>query len=238
MLVSQLLSYFCRPCAAGTHSAAPMWLNGTRKSGTCTACAAGQYQNETSAVRCVNCKPHTHQSRTGQKSCEACPGGQFQPAHGQANCLPACPHGTECTGGVALQQEGWWRPTADLAANTTLYPCYQEDVCIGSEEQTKDGCTGASGESCLPAFDEQCTTGYEGPVCGLCEWNYTRQGGACKPCAGFDAQNVAGIELLVLILPGFAFFLYRKRHTAWAQPVVLKITVSSAVTLLHYFTCC
>ena len=229
MLVSQLLSYSCRPCPAGTHSAKPGWLNGTHKSGSCNACAAGQYQDETRQVRCIDCAPNKYQKLPGQKSCEACPGGQFQSARGQASCTASCPLGTDCTLGVALQVEGWWRPTANLTEETTLYACFQEGVCVGSEELTKDGCTV---ESCLPAFDKQCAQGYEGPVCALCVPNYTRQGGKCKPCASFDAQNRCGVELLVLFVPAFTLWLYHKRRTAWTQPVVLKITVGKLALLV------
>jgi len=101
----------------------------------------------------------------------------------------------------------------------------------------------------LPEIRDQCKLGYEGPVCGICspsapsfdgetlvhDTQYTRQGGSCTACSGFNAQNVWGVTLLVLCVLYAAVFFYRRRHTMWAQPVVLKILLAylEMLTLLH-----
>eukprot|EP00937_MAST-01D_sp_MAST-1D-sp2_P007431 g7431.t1 len=86
--------------------------------------------------------------------------------------------------------------------------------------------TNATIASSPPAFDQQCEEGYRGPICDLCEANYTRQSGACQYCPGFNAANVAGVVVLMLFVIALLAFLYRRRHAAWMHGVVLKITLT------------
>jgi predicted outer membrane repeat protein len=228
-VLASTISYACRVCPAGHFNPTPP-VAGTKHTsgiiGTCNPCPAGKFQSDIGQAVCKVCAANSHQNVTGRKACEPCPGGQFQPARGQPRCIVTCPDGIDCTGGVALQEEGWWRPTDSLTALTELYVCYQEHVCIGSEKQEEEHCTGAGGKSCLPDFDKQCKPGYEGPVCAMCADGFTRQGAGCEECAGFNGENVAGVVLLVLGTLALALFLYHKQRAEWCQPALLKILLT------------
>eukprot|EP00937_MAST-01D_sp_MAST-1D-sp2_P005419 g5419.t1 len=186
-------------------------------------------------------------NQVGQVQCAVCVSGKIS-ATGDDGCT-VCPAGVECALGSIAQRGGWWRAEAggktpgdavQAAAGGTLagalYECFNE-ACRGSGAEANEGAGEGEDEDAgggeaptverkMPAFDEQCEEGYTGPVCALCEPGYTRQGGECTYCPGFDAQNVAGVVIVVLAVIALAVLFYRHRRAAWMQPTVLSITLT------------
>eukprot|EP00937_MAST-01D_sp_MAST-1D-sp2_P003845 g3845.t1 len=128
--------------------------------------------------------------------------------------------GFECKTGVLYQDPGWWRPDTNIVGfGTPLYECFSE-ACIGS------GSGEENAERPYPMFDQQCDDGYTGPICALCEPDYTRQGDVCAYCPRFNAQNIVGVVVLVAVVVGLLIWFYRHRHSAWMQPTVIKIVLT------------
>jgi hypothetical protein len=172
----------------------------TRVSVGCAACGATEWSGVTQPLPGFTVATGTA-THPLNRTCAVC-AGRMSP-------------GIDCESGLLIQHAGWWRADAPTVSfGTQLFPCFT-DTCVGSANDTAG----------LPSFKAQCKAGYTGPVCALCAGGFTMQSGQCNVCPHMNAQNIAGVVLLLLTVFAFCAFVYRKRDSPLLQPAILKITL-------------
>lgn len=128
-----------------------------------------------------------------QSKCEMCPFGSYSFDPRDAQCTE-CPNDAICAGGTDINvDKGFWR---------------QCDTCELIEECIfRDNCLGGSNVS------EQCATGNTGPLCNVCDDNYSRNSqGGCDKCGsiGVLVNTILGITFGCLLLLLVAVYIFRK----------------------------
>ena len=128
----------------------------------CLNCSARQFSNVLGSKSCTSCPEH-ETSDEGASACE-CEAGYYRSTAGK-RCFP-CPDDLDCSkkgstlANVKLRPNTW---RASITDNDFL-TCPVNGTCIGGTDQ---------GDYCLE--------GHHGPLCGICNHNYTRFQNAA-PC--------------------------------------------------------
>jgi hypothetical protein len=187
---------YCKPsgCSAGLKGPA----------GSCSACAAGQYQpsNQFTGTTCTSCPSGQYQGSTGQTSCTSCPSGQAQASTGQSGCTN-CPTGqsqastgqtgcTNCGPGTYTNAIGL---SACSSCTVGLYQgSYGQTGCVNCPSGTYTDQNGRSGcKNC--AIGQYKPTASSASNCELClKGTYSPFVGssACANCPRGEYQDQQG----------------------------------------------
>lgn len=223
----------CSECNAGSFSLAA--------SRECSLCPPGKSSGGR-ASECVDCEAGRSAPASGSPVCDDCPGDEYS-SPGATSCdqcnkffyyspdvgsCVRCPEGTDCPtdGGSTLEdlalENGYWRISAD---STDILECRMPDACAGSSNVTDAvGATGdadrrltAEGGS-SPYGDRYCSSGYTGPLCGVCDDDHYHQkeSSSCAKCKN-DADpwrvltSVGVIFLLGVIVAAVLYKIHRSR---------------------------
>ena len=181
----------------------------TRISVSCIPCGSAEWADGAQAVS----GPAIANATTAQPLSSAC-----KPCAGRMS------PGIDCEMGALRQRAGWWRPADDAATGfrTQLFPCYT-DACIGSVNN-------AAG---VPSYDEQCRTGYMGPVCEVCAPSYVRRSGACVFCPpGQNVRAAINVALVCLATVAALALVYRRRHKLRVEPFKIVLGFYSLLAAL------
>ena len=118
-------------------------------------------------------------------NCVQCPTGSFSVKVGGA-CSECISHdGIEaCQGKEMSLKKGYWRR---YESSSEVLQCVEEESCAGG---TSVG-------------DQLCSTGYEGPLCAVCQGNFYASHGECKKCS--PVSIFKGVSLLIYL---FAFVVF------------------------------
>ena len=135
----------CSTCGIGTYS--------TERSGGCTPCSAGYYNDKTGQGGCTPCGTGTFNPNTGSSAssaCQSCPTGHYNDAQGKGSC-------TACGTGTYNPNKGSKAASACVNCN----PGYYNDKtgqgsCTACSEGTYNPKTGSKAatacQSCLPGY--------------------------------------------------------------------------------------
>ena len=197
---------YCSFCDVGKYGS---------KSGTCSDCPAGFFQDGKGETLCKECDIDTYLDETGSKSkanCKSCDNqrttGRKKAANSINECIckkdafyqkpdrscVACPDGAKCDrDGMPLLRvypsEGYWRSDnqtdvfTDCASAFPSDPEAQETARLHCCPLDKNGIsTCANLTFAYP--DEQCFSGYQGPLCAGCAPNFTQFRRDCNFCEG------------------------------------------------------
>lgn len=159
--------------------------------------------------------------------CYVCPGGTYSldPS------LPCktCPLHAICLGNWTMVPEsGYWRPDPLFE---TFFRCPNVDSCLGSPDPKEPSLTG------------ECSSGYTGNLCSVCESGYSRQGrNMCNKCPNLTSNlvlsglvGVGGVLLLIIAVaisirgatrPRSEFAIYLKIFTNYVQMVVVAAALN------------
>ncbi|GAB5360179.1 hypothetical protein AAMO2058_000605300 [Amorphochlora amoebiformis] len=204
----------CEDCRKGTYmDSVPQEVM------SCTECAPGSYASSTRSINCTVCEEGKVATSRGSSSCQSCP-QDFIPnkAHTACESCPtngvgntsntwqcycsagfyglrldssgnpesceSCPLGGICTAiattvDIIMPQEGYWRDF-NVEEKASFIECVNQ-ACLG---ETND-----------------CSTGYTGMLCSVCEDGYGRQGEYdCVKCPGIilNAFRLAGAYIAVM----------------------------------------
>ena len=182
------------------------------------------YPSVTIELRFRNCTlGETLQSLT----CYVCPGGTYS-LNPDLPCK-TCPLHAVCLGNWTMVPDpGYWRPDELFE---TFFPCPNADSCLGSPDPRKPSLTG------------ECSAGYTGNLCSVCESGYSRQGSnQCNKCPNTTSNvilsllvGIGGILLLIIAVaisirgatrPRSEFAIYVKIFTNYIQMVVVAASLN------------
>ena len=120
----------------------------------CVDCPAGKFASHP-GVRsiCDECAAGGFAPNTGSVSCGSCANGQVALNPGSVSCV-VCPAGASCDDtSTLIVNPGMWRAHSDVPSDKIyIYECPIYSACPGGN---------SSG-------DEQCSTGFAGPLCSEC----------------------------------------------------------------------
>ena len=142
----------CQDCALGKYSPFAGIDQGPE---SCLLCPAGRVASTSSSSSCAACPPH-ETSDEGSSSCECEPGYIRTTLSG--DCYP-CPDKLNCTkqgstiANAKLQPNTWRASSIDRDWLT----CPVDGTCIGGSD-----------------VNNYCLKGHHGPLCAICDHNYTR----------------------------------------------------------------
>ena len=140
--------------------------------------------------------------------CEACPFESFA-FHMNATHCTECPDKARCSGSASMiPASGYWHSSP---FSVIMHECLHDDACAYKNRQTDlETIRGAQIQEFLDRFDQQdtpvftnqeypqCSTGYDGPLCGSCAPGYGQADGkTCVRCNS-DSVTIAVISLLAL----------------------------------------
>lgn len=185
----------CKKCEVGRFGP----TENSKSSNDCQSCVSGKTTNVgTVSIQLSDCKCMA--TCTTPMDCTYQNGSQ---------CI-SCPKGANCTSvvnGITLQHintlPGWWRPSRDTSV---FLPC---------ETPGADGTVLIDESRCCPHLqcinltwgdpDEQCGSGYRGPLCGACAAMHVRIGNECKPCPteATLAQTFGALFVTIFLLSLF-----------------------------------
>ena len=204
------------------------------KAGTCSLCPAGRYQDGKGETSCKKCEEDTYLTDTGKASkadCRACSSerstGTVNGATNASVCLckhtdyyqkdngecEQCPPGANCStkNGVHLielfAKPGYWRNNKN---STQFQSCAEAHYGTDSIQVAHQRCcpTGWCNSTNIITSNQQCFTGYQGPLCMACAKEYVLKGNACEPCKeGSDTVFAMLLFLVVNILVFLATFI-------------------------------
>ena len=159
--------------------------------------------------------------------CYVCPGGTYS-LDPQQPCK-TCPINAICLGNwTMVPTPGYWRPDPTFE---TFFPCPNQDSCLGSPDMQHPSLTG------------ECSHGYTGNLCSVCESGYSRQGrDLCNKCPNLTSNivlssliGVGGVLLLIIAVaisirgatrPRSEFAIYVKIFTNYVQMVVVAAALN------------
>ena len=192
-------------------------------------CPAGTFNGEVGKSMCAQCieGEYTIEGTIGNRVCLQCVEGKF--ARGRTQC-PNCPlSGVECSKGVLTILDGWWyiedpNPPANVSSDipswnwhvsveSKFYQCINRKACVMNPINRTVGCA----------------TGYQGVICGACEWQtgWTRSGKKCSMCA----DEGTNISMAVGSVIGLVIFLlwaivWKDNTEALLSAVLIRIMMS------------
>ncbi|KAG2373887.1 hypothetical protein C9374_011772 [Naegleria lovaniensis] len=170
----------CKPCQPG------FYKNYT--GGPCIACDVGHYTSTFGSTYCTKCPSLQTTQTTGAVSVTqcGCPSSKYYYNVFNARC-ESCPKGATCSffnTTYPTAQAGYWH------SNASGYNPYNFYECIPSS-------------SCGEGQFENCTEGYTGFVCGLCQEGYYRNSRSCQKCSAlaplFLAILIGGVAVIAVI---------------------------------------
>jgi hypothetical protein len=128
-----------------------------------------------------------------QSKCEACPPGTYSFDPSDLSCT-VCPLDAMCAGGSDIRPDkGYWRQ---------CQTCEIIEECI-----FRDSCNGG------PNVSDQCASGNTGPLCNVCEDNYSRNAqGGCDKCGsiGVIVNTILGISFGFILILFVVIYIFRK----------------------------
>ena len=140
--------------------------------------------------------------------CEACPFESFA-FHVNVTHCAACPEEARCSGSASLiPASGYWHSSP---FSVIMHECLHDDACAYENRQTDlETMRAAQIREFLDRFDRQdtpvfanqeypqCSTGYDGPLCGSCAPGYGHADGkTCVRCNS-NSVTIAVVSLLAL----------------------------------------
>lgn len=216
--VSSAGSTTCQPCPPGSEPDAAgercsLCGSASASNGTsCDPCPAGQVADDTAAA-CTMCGDGKVRTVDAAR-CVRCPLGHYATAD-HTRCV-ACPLlGVQCTDGLLVVLEGWWRPgeatgtgtpgngttggVTNLEASTVFYRC--------------------PAEACLPGAggSVSCAPGRTGPLCAVCKDDHFLQGTSCLPCPASRGAAYTAVGAMALVGVGFWAFTVHRASTQWKR---------------------
>ncbi|EFC39840.1 ATS1 domain-containing protein [Naegleria gruberi] len=180
----------CKPCKIG--------YSKNFTGGPCVACDRGYYASQPGSLECTKCPSLQTTLDTGSTSIDycGCPSQTYYYNIYKNSCV-TCPKGADCPSfntTYPIAKTGYWH------SNATGYSPYNFYECIPST-------------SCNAGLFGNCTDGYTGFVCGLCEDGFYRSSRSCSRCSNlaplYLTLLIGGVAVIALI---FFFFSSIKVH--------------------------
>ena len=147
----------------------------------CVVCGQGKFQTKSNETRCESC-PNRETSDEGASSCECEP--KYYRAASDEGCFP-CPESINCDEKGSMLESlqikpGYWR--ADNGT-MSLLRCPVEGACVGSVVGSSVGkslngsiiiSNTTNSSNATICVNGLCLCGQRGPLCAICDENYTR----------------------------------------------------------------
>jgi hypothetical protein len=214
----------CFSCPPGTYA--------PKGAFNCTKCLLGTVQRKDDQTLCFLCERTTYSLEPGSKI----DGKNFRESPPTATCK-TCKKGAECTSGLIVARNGWWRP--EPKKNDSFYKCKVNNACLGaSNPNLRDSGDMFDGELLSEtSFNESCADGYSGRLCHRCNAGWSRDGfDQCAKCfaSGDGATMIAllGIITIFIIFGCFIHFsMQTKMNDQMNVPIILKIAASHLQTM-------
>jgi hypothetical protein len=166
----------CEKCPMGTYKPQAGLFD-------CFNCPAGTFSNTTGSSSCMKCHPFSSSKVEGLKSIHECfcDAGYYKNPKNKLECLP-CPDGATCQFNttIPVPKYGRW---FSKEIGPIYYVCKPLEACGGFTEQN-------------------CTSGYYGPLCARCKPNYYKEKAFCVPCGTIEMVWLQFSIATVIIIGG------------------------------------
>eukprot|EP00935_MAST-01C_sp_MAST-1C-sp1_P000738 g738.t1 len=184
-------------------------------------CPAGKFSSASSAQGCEYCPQGKVQPESGKPGCDQCSSKQYiktDETTGKPDnrtCLPCPTFGADCDGRERRYVGGYWHDEAIVNpdASSDVYACVTE------------GCPDAG------SLTMSCKNGYGGPLCAVCEEQFTRQVKKCVQCG----KPKWGLFVLCILVFGAVALLVIKYFVRKYAAYMNKISAFSHFKVLVSF---
>ena len=176
-----------------------------RKTGAaCEPCAAGFFQDDTTALHCEACPRGYVQPLEGKGFCNQCAFSQYvkldeKRRPDNKTCVKIPRKGVVAADGTRKYIGAVWHDPALLNPDesTSIYTC------------VNDGCPDEGADAM------ECKDGYRGPLCALCDEGYVSQRRSCEKCGQVRWGAFSAFVLSILAVAGLVIgLLYKYRRYA------------------------
>ena len=215
----------------------------------CLPCRKGEIAPKEGSVECTKCEIEETTARIGDTEC-ICGAEKFRANDAERLCKACSRTGMDCsvpgTTVASLKIEvGFWR--ADDGTMSVL-PCPVPEACVGSVGVSANGnssttavnttSTNSSNATTCVRTDDQhlCKCGQRGPLCAVCDQNYTRFSTAslCSKCPENLGVSILW-SMLFILLTAFCLWLFiwisRQSQGGSIRPVINAWQTMSVVLL-------
>ena len=202
-----------------------------------------------SAANCTVCPTGTDTYRhAGFRACHCLQGYYRLHRFGLCKACNVTSPGLECVDDFATVKRGyWWRlPQSDGSA--ARYAAFTENMGVYGDSYPRrsvefNGSLPLVSKCPLPnsckggiAGDEMCEEGYTGPLCAVCNSNYSSWFGSCQPCPPLwrSLLQLAGTLLLLFLLMALLYWSDRQQSDKKRAATVMDLVAAKIKIVIGF----
>ncbi len=173
-------------------------------SGGCVPCGSVQYKSEVGNFPCFKCPENSivlSNEGKGATSVESCV--CVNRYYKNDTCVE-CKTGGNCTSGVLLAADGYWRPDTSFEK---FVKCIPPKACRGgSPIRSNTTVNNSTSRHHHSRAVEGCNPGYNSFMCAHCDFGYAWSGSACVTCQGPNVGMIIGLVALTVFFVGYVYW--------------------------------